>query len=534
MNGERFRPSYDGAESWLRYVGIARTGVLLFLIVGAALFGPVDGPEGFSFLVFALLGLGLVTSLWYVRSLFAAGALDVRQNWTQVLIDFSAVAGTIAYTQGTDSFFTFMFVIVVLETGLLLGLGQGFVIASMASVFMLYQVLAYAVVPPARGNLELWYNFLVQALAFYLTAFISGYWNQRLTRMQRFQRDILDNMNSGFLITDAFGTVLLQNKAASLILDVPDEFAAGRHVSDVLRVDSGGECPVVTALLSSTDFSSYEFRARIGRQDSRLLGLTTNRMLDSQGDLQGIIASFTDLTLMDELRQDMRRQDRLAVVGELAAGLAHEIRNPVAVIRGAVDELSRSPGTSGQETALRAIAVRESDHLNNIVSGFLDFAREPDIKREIFDVRETVREVSVLLERDFERLDALRTKLDLPEIPCMVSADPSQLKQVFVNLGKNALEAMEDKGVLLLTVVRTPGPIEIRFDDEGPGIPPDMVARIFEPFFTTKDTGVGMGLAVCARILTAHDGTIRASSRKGGGCSMVVQLPQAPMRDRTP
>jgi signal transduction histidine kinase len=108
-----------------------------------------------------------------------------------------------------------------------------------------------------------------------------------------------------------------------------------------------------------------------------------------------------------------------------------------------------------------------------------------------------------------------------------VSCDPSQIKQVLVNLGKNAVEAMNSCGVLDISVNEGPGLVEIRFDDEGPGIEPDKVARIFEPFFTTKDTGTGMGLAVCMRIVTAHDGTLRASARQGGGCSMRIALPAA-------
>ena len=174
---------------------------------------------------------------------------------------------------------------------------------------------------------------------------------------------------------------------------------------------------------------------------------------------------------------------------------------------------------------LASIAIRESDHLNEIVTGFLDFARNPSTKREVLDLCELAREVEELLRREHGTGVAVTTVL--PGAPCEVTGDRSQIKQVFVNLGKNAIEAMGGAGALTITVKSTPTFLEVRFDDVGPGIDPDKVTRIFEPFYTEKEKGVGMGLAVCMRIITAHDGVIRAASREGGGASMAVQLPAA-------
>jgi signal transduction histidine kinase len=115
--------------------------------------------------------------------------------------------------------------------------------------------------------------------------------------------------------------------------------------------------------------------------------------------------------------------------------------------------------------------------------------------------------------------------------PCIVSGDPTQLRQVFTNLVKNALEAMKGEGTLSVTVAQSAGPVVVRFDDEGPGIPPDKVARVFEPFYTTREDGVGMGLAVSLRIITAHDGTIQAGSREGGGTTITVRLPSASQKE---
>ncbi|HNT89723.1 MAG TPA: PAS domain-containing protein, partial [Candidatus Hydrogenedentes bacterium] len=148
--------------------------------------------------------------------------------------------------------------------------------------------------------------------------------------MKEFQRDILDNMNSGFLLTDEKGVVTAINKSACRILHLIEGDVIGRHVDGILRSDTGAECPVTTALRLGKDFTSYEFYVRTHADSSLLVGITTNRIRDARGQVTGLIASFTDLTEMARMRQELQQHDRLAVVGELAAGLAHEIRNPVA------------------------------------------------------------------------------------------------------------------------------------------------------------------------------------------------------------
>jgi len=413
-----------------------------------------------------------------------------------------------------------------------LGLAQGFLFATLALVFMGVQAGAppvtpasALVVPISEEWLERLYRFVIQGLAFYLTAFISGYWNQRIHRMEQFQRDILDNMNNGFLVTDRNGILTAVNKAANEILDLAEGAALGRPVDQVLRVASGGESPILTALRSQRDFISYEFHAMTRTNETKLLGLTTSHIYDSRRNVTGIIASFSDLTEIARMRQELQSQDRLAAVGELAAGLAHEIRNPVASIRGAVDELQANLASPTLAPKLTAIAIRESDHLNDIVSGFLDFARSPVLKREVFDLRDVIVEVKNLLLPEHEQGGTLRILTTMPDRPCLISGAPTQIKQVFMNLCKNAMDAMEAKGTVSVTVTSCPGSYEIRVDDEGPGIAPDKVTRIFEPFYSEKEKGVGMGLAICSRIITAHDGAIRAGSREGGGASMTVRLP---------
>jgi two-component system sensor histidine kinase PilS (NtrC family) len=515
------RPEYDGPVNWLWFVGGARILVLLIVATGAHL---IEGGVQFSYLLTSIYVGAVISSVWYLLTLRHAGSISPTLTWTQLLVDFSVVAATISFTGGHSSLFNFLLVIVILEAGVMLGLMQGFVFATLAMLFMFAQTLPAT--DAATSPVLVWYNFLVQAIAFYFVALISGYWNQRVSRMKQFQRDILDNMNSGFLIADEKGLVLAINHAACRILGLEEANVIGLHVDGILRPDSGAECPVTTALRSGRDFTSYEFHVETASGEPLLLGLTTNRMEDRQGGhVTAMIASFTDLTEMARMRHELQQQDRLAVVGELAAGLAHEIRNPLAALRGATDELRRSTDNPQLIDRLVGIALRESDHLNDIVTAFLDFARNPIRKREIVDVCALLREVEDLLRDKFGAARELTISMQLPEKPCTVVGDPTQLRQVFLNIGQNGIEAMNARGRLEIILDAGRGPVEVRFEDQGPGIPPDKMARIFEPFYTEKDRGVGMGLAVCMRIITAHDGTIHAAARQGGGAAISVRLP---------
>lgn len=525
------RSYYERPENLPWVVGIARMAVLGIGVFGIYRFG-VDrlfispseiDPEWFTFALTTLYGFNLCTGFFYLYSLRKHHSVGTFTTWTQVLLDFAVVAATVSFTGAEESFFTFLLVIVILEAGLLQGLAQGFLFAILSTLFV--SALAGLSNGPSP-EVDVFYTIFIQGLSFHFAAFISGYWNSRIYRLQQFQRDILDNIDTGFLITDSNGTIFAQNHAADDILDLPSGSAIGKPVSSVLRPASDQACPVMTALRFERDFTSYEFYALTGPGDTKLLQLTTNRLFNRRHKLTAIIAFFIDLTEVDTMRAELHRQDRMAALGELAADVAHEIRNPVAVIRGSVEELQASVQDEPIPARLAGIALRESDHLNEIVTGFLDFARNPITRSERFDLVPLAEETAALLRRT-DGDDDLSVALELPEQPCYIAGDPSKIKQVFTNLGANAVEAMNGSGQLAIAILKAPGSYEIRFDDEGPGFEPDQVARIFEPFYTTKESGVGMGLAVCLRIITAHDGTIRISSREGGGTRVTVRLPEA-------
>ncbi len=516
---DAFYPAHDVPVGMLWFTGMARIVVLLLMVGGT--WRMVAEREIFVVLVATYL-VALICSVWYFITLRRGRRVSVALTWTQVFVDFGVMAMTVNFTGGQSSFFTSLLVIVILEAGVLMGLVHGFLFATLSSAFVSVAALSPGKVP--ADEFIHWYNTLVQFISFFFTAFVSGYWNLRLGWMQQFQREILDNMNSGFLLADHRGRVLGANRTACGILECFQDDILGRHVASVLVSASGTECPIVTALRERRDYSSYEFPVRTAKGDVRLIGLTTNRLFDRKGKTTTVIVSFSDLTEVARMRQELQRQDRMAVIGELAAELAHEIRNPVTSIRGAMEELRKDPGPSQIADRLAVIAVRESDHLNEIVTGFLEFSRNPEIERQKVSLGGLALEMKYLFG---DRHPGLQITIDALGGDFFVEGDPTQLRQLYLNLVQNAVEAMNFTGKLNILIRGTGAAVEVRFDDEGPGIPPDKVARIFEPFYTGKERGVGMGLAVCNRIVTAHNGVIQAAARPGGGASMIVRLPAA-------
>lgn len=509
-------PHYDGPPSWLWYTGIAR---LMILVVVATGTQQVQ-IEIISIVVLSAIFLAAIAcSIWYLMTLQRGKNVAPALTWTQVFLDFSVVAATVSFTGGTSGYFTLLFVIVILETGALMGLSQGFVFAALTAFFLLLQDLPGS---DQRTVFPYWYNFLIQCLALFSTAVISGYWNQRISRLKQFQREILDNMSSGFLICSPKGQVISINAVAQKVLQLKEDAVVGQSVEKVIVCDNDTECPIITALRNERDYSSYEFSVKVSDGTTKQLGLTTNRLYDTHGRLIAIIASFSDLTEIAKMRQALQRQDRLVAIGESAAELTHEIRNPLTSMRSAIEELSKNLNAPEMVERLCQIALRESAHLNKIVSGFLDYARNPDFYKEPVDISQVFRDIQSGCAQHYPEASIL---LDAPDQELKIPGDPTQIRQLFDNIIRNGIEAMNNRGEIAITMRSASNYVEIRIDDSGPGISPDKMTRIFEPFYTDKEKGIGMGLAVCLRIVTAHDGAIQAANRPGGGASFVVRLP---------
>jgi two-component system sensor histidine kinase PilS (NtrC family) len=247
---------------------------------------------------------------------------------------------------------------------------------------------------------------------------------------------------------------------------------------------------------------------------------------DAGGEKRGVIAVFTDLTEVVEMRERVRKADRLAAVGELAAGIAHELRNPLASISGSIEVLAGELELGGEDRRLMDLITRESDRLDRIISDFLEYARLRPPSRASVAIDTVLEEVLVLLRNNAPKSEGVDIRLarrgNLPE----VRADDEQMRQVFMNLGVNSCEAMRGGGTLEIVAEPVGGDwVRVAFRDTGPGIDPELVGRLFEPFFTTKEGGTGLGLALANRIVEAHGGRIEYRARARGGAEFMIMLP---------
>jgi two-component system, NtrC family, sensor histidine kinase PilS len=322
-------------------------------------------------------------------------------------------------------------------------------------------------------------------------------------------QDIVRSLSSGLITTGPDGRVITANQVAGDILRTPAGTLVGRRLRELLpglpaaNVDG----PRRTDLEIATGH----------------IGATVSPLRDVHEHTIGEVINFQDLTELRRLEQQSRRAERLAIVGQLAAGVAHEIRNPLASISGSIELLRQAPQASEDDRTLMAIVHREIQRLNVLIGDLLDYANPRPIQATDFDlaglVEETLRVARA--EPAFEDVE-LVAELDQP-LP--IHADPAKLRQLVWNLVRNARDAAKAGGKHVRVEARqTARIVRISVRDDGPGIPKDFVARIFDPFMTTKEKGTGLGLATCHAIVAEHNGRIDVDT-SAAGTAMTVTLP---------
>jgi two-component system sensor histidine kinase PilS (NtrC family) len=352
---------------------------------------------------------------------------------------------------------------------------------------------------------------------------------EELDQMRRETRGILDNMGSGVLMVDRAGDLVRLNPAAERILGVREEDVLGSSVREVL----GPGMPIFVArimdcLQDGVAADRTELHVDRGDGEAVPLGLNIHPLEDGEGERSGAVAVFQDLTGVMQLREKMRANDRLAAMGELSASIAHEIRNPLASIRGSVELLESEIQLEGENARLFHLIRRESDRLNRLVEDFLEYARLRPLQSRNVGLSSIIDDLARMI-RSRDDLDG-RARLDvhLPDHEVVVHVDEELMLQVFLNLALNAYEAMGRSGTLTVSVrlgTQDPPEAVVCFLDEGPGIGDGEIERIFEPFFTTKTQGTGLGLPLASRVVLNHDGQVRVRNVDAAGAEFSVHLP---------
>lgn len=475
-----------------------------------------------------------------------------------VAIDMAVLALIVHFSGGSQSYFAILYVLPVIVAGEYFQVAGGLA-ASLAAtwIYIIYAILEVggAVRPPAgngapgipavilRGYLHI--------AVFIFTGLVSGYVSRRMQRkhaeiadkdnelrQMRLDTDsILRNMSSGLIVTDTGGAVLTCNPAALSILGIAQEdLVPGRTVAQLLP-----HMPQLAAELAAVAASGSQLRRHeieLVRADATVvpIGISISLLREESGKVKGVIAIFQDLTEVREMRERIRFADRMAAVGELSAGIAHEVRAPLASICGSIEMLRGDlEDLSGDNAELMDLILRESDRLDRIITDFLDFARMRRPALTPTDIGKCIEDTALLLRHTPDVSRRITVRVEREPDQDKILADEEQVRQILLNLGINACEAVGGTGTLTIssrTVMQCLSEnrpeeecIEVRFQNDGPIIPADVLPHVFEPFYTTKHGGTGLGLAIAARIVESHGGLIRASSLPEEGTVFTVVLP---------
>jgi len=348
---------------------------------------------------------------------------------------------------------------------------------------------------------------------------------QSLATLRALHERIVESIRSGVVTTDLQRRIYTFNAAAAEI--------TGYHEADVRGQDASiffGDLKQIIAesmAAVGSPETNPRFEADCLTADGlRLrLGFTVSPLFSELGDTTGTVITFQDLTRIRALEETSRRQDRLAAIGRMAASIAHEIRNPLAAMRGSIQMLRADMEGESSQTELMEIILRESDRLNRIISDFLNYARPRSIIQSKVDVGDLLRRTFTLLRNSTEIDERQTIREEVPDAPVLVDADAEQLQQVFWNLARNALQSMPAGGELR-TTVHPPkdNRLRIAFADSGRGMSPQQVEHLFEPFSSTTG-GTGLGLSIVYQIIRDHGGTINVRSREGQGTTITIELP---------
>ena len=539
-----------------------RAGVITMLL-GSAILIQFKSPgalpiDPFFFLIGLTYGL---TAFWAATLRYVD-----RHPWlidVQVACDALVVSAMVHLTGGVASYFSSLYTLPIIAASTVQSWRGGLMVSALSCLIYVGLVIAqYAgmvlpfgmaleTLPPMRVAI---YTVGLNVFGFLAVAALSGYLAEGLRRtgeqleetstqladLQAFNQHVIDSLQSGLTTCDMTGRVLTFNRAGESITGMAAAEALGQSMMTVLQLPSP-----YAGLFNHDDGRPVLPRLEYGytRADGRQieLGISAAPLVTPSGN-SGFLFTFQDVTEAKKQEREARVQQRLAAVGEMAAGIAHEIRNPLASMAGSIQILRDELPLTPEQSQLMDIVLRESERLNDTIRSFLAYARPQRAALADMNVGRVLTDTATLLENNAELVDGHSIVVDAPPEPVIYRADEAQVRQIVWNLATNGLRAMPNGGVLRLSVHRhertgtEPEHVVIAVRDDGVGIAPEEIDGIFQPFRGTFTKGTGLGLSIVHRIASDYGGEVRVSSNKGMGTTVEVVLPvgavAAPMAAR--
>ncbi len=548
----------------LKWLMFFRVVVITFLLSITAV---IEFREIRVFFAVSLISLYVLIGATYLFTALSAFLIrrfkDLRRfAYLQLLWDVLFTTGLIYFTGGIESIFSFLYLISIIAASIILYRRGALLTASLSSIWygalldlQYYQIISppYGKFPPASQGSGLLFTLVIDITGFYLVAWLSSYLSEQLKQtgeelrerqidlkeLEALNKKIVEGINSGLLTIDSGQRLTSFNRAAEEI--------TGYRLSEVYQkrinsVFSGLELYPEGKPLPPGARQQIGFQRKDGKQ--LYLGCSVSPLRDERGGKLGQIVIFQDLTGLKEMEEEVRRAERLATMGRLAAGMAHEIRNPLASLSGSIQVLREGLDLKDEDRHLMEIITRETNRLNSLISDFLSFARPSEKKEEKVRIQEIIEETLKAFEQSPGGQRGIKIVKEFDGDP-LLNADSRQLRQVFWNLLLNASQAMPEGGELTINAKckmqnanmkrkigsekDLPQPekdfLEITISDTGVGISEEDLPKIFDPFFTTRDSGSGLGLTIVYKIIESHHGQIKVESTKGKGTTFTILLP---------
>jgi len=490
----------------------------------------------------------------YGLTLFYIGIAQIASRKVNLIIQIAGdlVVETVLvyFTGGLDSPFSFLYLVSIITASMLLYRRGGVLSASGAVILygVLGDLMSYKLIPfPEQSwfvptewtSSRLYLNMATNFAGFYATALLTSYLSEKLQKtsieldanrqnlaeLRALNQNVVESIPSGLITLSPDGVATFINPAGCFILRRDAQEIVGRPIAQ-LGFYADGEWEEFRGTLSGGAVIRRENDVLIG-DEMRTIGFAVTPLNTIEGTAAGYTLIFQDLTEMKTLEAELRLKDRMAAVGELSAGIAHEIRNPLAAIAGSVQVLKKSAALNPQEQRLMSIILKESERLNKSIADFLRFVKPQEKRPAEFDIAASLAETLDLLRNSAEVTAAIRVEDEIVPPSYTIVGDSDQIRQVFWNIARNALQAMPNGGTLRVTTSAAPDHYNITFTDSGRGMNEADQRRLFQPFRTNFPTGTGLGMAISYRIVQEHGGRIEVSSHEGAGTSITVSLPSS-------
>lgn len=520
-------------RAWLAWLVKIRVVIISFLLAIELLIVNLT-PNNVSTRAFVTVVL-----VWYTISVFFILLASLWQEYraqaiTQIFTDLVFVTAIVYLSGGIDTFFNFLYPLVIIVAAILLPRLWAYLTAAVSFILFgaLLELCYFDKLPSfqisPRGDLKsLQAVILINFFAYLALAHLSSTLVAKLRQAGRELRDrsgellslqalhesVIHSIPSGLMTTDLEGRVTLLNTPGQKLLERTTSSVYGRHISELF----------LDRLPTLSSASQGEVRGLTPAGGEKTFGVTVTELRVPEQGTIGCVYTFEDRTELRRLEREVRTRDRLAAVGRLAAGIAHEIRNPLASIAGSIKMLAHALPFNDEQKTLVDIITRESSRLNSIISDFLVYSREKSYKIARVDLIPLLEDTLVLLGNNprSSHVEIVR-RFEVSEAFAAVDAD--RMRQVFWNLLENAVRAMNEKGTITVAVKSAGDFWRVSIADTGPGIPAKIADKIFEPFQSQFEGGTGLGLAIVYQIVQAHGAKIWAGSPPGGGAEFVLEL----------